>query len=107
MEQEGVRVCIFDQVYHLKSGSNERAYMEQLARYVDHRMASIASRTQTVDSVRVAVLAALHIADELLRLRQDHERLQDAVRVKSQGYAALLDEVLEAPAPVIPAGRAG
>lgn len=104
MEQEGVRVSIFDQVYYLKAGSDDRAYVEQLAHYVDHRMASIASRTQTVDSMRVAVLAALHIADELLRLRRDHGRLQDAVRVKSEHYTALLDEVLDAAAPAVPAG---
>jgi len=95
MEQEGVRVSIFDQVYHLKGSSDDRAYVEQLARYVDHRMASIASRTQTVDSMRVAVLAALHIADELLRLRQEHGELQQAVREKSEEYTAMLDEALK------------
>jgi cell division protein ZapA len=95
MEHEGVRVSIFDQVYHLKSGSGDRAYMEQIARYVDQKMAAIASRTQTVDSFRVAVLAALHITDELFRLRQEHEALQESIETKSLEYAALLDEVLE------------
>jgi cell division protein ZapA len=94
MEQEGVRVSIFDQVYYLKSGA-DRAYLEELARYVDHRMAAIAAKTQTVDSFRVAVLAALHIADELLRLRKEHERLQNQIESKSLEYAALLDQALK------------
>ncbi len=93
MEPEGIRVSIFDQVYYIKSAA-ERAYMEEVARYVDDKMHTIAARTQTVDSFRVAVLAALHIADELLRLRQDHHELQSSVEAKSMQYAALLDEAL-------------
>ncbi len=93
MEPEGIRVSIFDQVYYIKSAA-ERAYMEEVARYVDDKMHTIAARTQTVDSFRVAVLAALHIADELLRLRQDYQQLQSSVEAKSMQYAALLDEAL-------------
>lgn len=106
MESESIRVSIFDQVYYLKSAA-DRAYMEEVARYVDLKMHAIAARTQTVDSYRVAVLAALHIADELLRLRQDHERLQNGVEAKSLEYAALLDQVLDSPAAAASAGRDG
>ena len=91
---EGVRVSIYDKVYHLKSGA-DRAYMEEVARYVDRRMQVVASQTQTVDSFRVAVLSALHIADELLRLRQAHEELQDSVAARSRRCLALLDGILE------------
>src|SRR5579884_307447 len=95
MEQEGVRVSIFDQIYHLKSGSGDRAYMEQISRYVDQKMATIASRTPTVDSFPGAVLPALHITGELFRLRQEHEALHETIEAKSREYAALLDQVLE------------
>ena len=105
MEQEGIRVSIYDQVYYLKSSAADRGHMEEVARYVDQRMAAIASRTQTVDSFRVAVLAALHIADELLRLRQGHELLQSRVESKSREYAALLDEALEPSAEAIASAR--
>jgi len=100
----GTRVIIYDQVYHLKGGA-ERSHMETVASYVDNRMHSIAAKTQTVDSLRVAVLAALHIADELLRLRQDHERLQNRVQAKSAEWSALLEEALDAGSPA--AGGAG
>jgi cell division protein ZapA len=98
MEQEGIRVSIFEQVYYLKSTAADRAHMEDVARYVDQKMAAIASRTQTVDSFRVAVLAALHIADELLRLRLDHDRLGNRVEAASLHCAALLDQALQAEA---------
>ena len=94
-QPEGIRVSIFGQSYYLKSDASDRGYMRDVAEYVDQRMQHIASRTQTVDSFRVAVLAALHIADELMRLRRDHERLRGQVQSKSLEYAALLDEALE------------
>jgi len=102
---DSIRVSIYDQVYHLKSGT-DRAHMEEVARYVDHKMHSIASQTQTVDSFRVAVLAALHIADDLLALRRHHEQLQNGLEAKSVEYTALLEAVLETEAAPAPARRA-
>jgi cell division protein ZapA len=103
MEQsEGLRVSIFDQVYHLKSDAADRAYMQEVARYVDHKMHSVAARTQSVDSFRVAVLAALHIADELFRLKHDHQRLKSGIETSSLRCEALLEEVLERPEPAVP-----
>ena len=60
----GVEVQIFGQIYHLK-GDNP-AHTREVARLVDERMNYIADRIQTADSYRIAVLTALHIADELL-----------------------------------------
>ena len=100
-QPEGVRVSIFDTVYHLKSDA-DRAYLEEVARYVDRKMHSIADRTQTVDSLRVAVLTALHIADELFLLRQEQERLQKSIQARSQKCAALMDEALGQPAAQLP-----
>ena len=53
-----VKVEIFGQSYTL-SGDLDEAYVQKLARYVDEKMAAVAQATQTVDSVRVAVLAAM------------------------------------------------
>ena len=95
-QPEGIRVNIFDTVYHLKSNAT-RAYLEEVSRYVDHKMHAIADHTQTVDSIRVAVLSALHIADELFLLRQEHQRLQESVQASSQRCVALLEEALDGP----------
>jgi cell division protein ZapA len=95
MEQpESLRVTIFDQVYTLKSEAADRAYLTEVAQYVDQRMHAIAARTQTVDSFRIAVLAALHIADELFRLRKDHQRLQESIESQSSRCVELLEEAL-------------
>ena len=58
-----VQVEIYGQSYNLR-GEGESAYIQDLASYVDRRMREVAEATATVDSLKVAILAALNIADE-------------------------------------------
>jgi len=58
-----VQVEIYGQSYNLR-GEGDSAYLQELARYVDRRMREVAEATATVDSLKVAILAALNIADE-------------------------------------------
>jgi cell division protein ZapA len=96
---ESVAVDIYDQIYHLR-GPNP-AYIEQLAGIVDSKMRAVSAHGGTVDSLRVAVLAALNIADELASVRARHDALatslrqsQNSVRTRAGSLAGLLDEVL-------------
>jgi len=59
---EPVKVEIYDQVYNLRGTDAE--YISKLAEYVDTKMRTVAEQTATIDSLRLAVLAALNIADE-------------------------------------------
>src|SRR3979411_1122392 len=63
-----VRVEIFDQVYNLRGSDAD--YILKLAEYVDAKMRAVSEQTATVDSVRLAVLAALNIADEYHLLKR-------------------------------------
>ncbi|MFY9745193.1 MAG: cell division protein ZapA, partial [Acidobacteriaceae bacterium] len=63
-----ITVEIYDQTYRLHG--NDREYVERLAATVDAKMRAVASQGRTVDSLRVAVLAALNLADELARLEE-------------------------------------
>ena len=67
-----VRVEIFDQAYNLRGTDPE--YISKLAEFVDMKMRAVAEQTQTVDSLRLAVLAALNIADEFSRYRLQREK---------------------------------
>lgn len=58
-----MQVEIFGQSYNLR-GEGEVGYMQDLASYVDNKMREVADATATVDSLKVAILAALNIADE-------------------------------------------
>ena len=85
-----VVVEIYDQVYQL-SGTDP-AYIQRLASLVDARMRAISAHGATVDSLRVAVLAALNLADELTQAGVVDAKPSE-VRVAS--LRGLLDEVLE------------
>jgi cell division protein ZapA len=97
---QSVSVDIYDQVYHLRG--TDSAYIEQLAAMVDAKMRAVSAHGGTVDSLRVAVLAALNIADELCTARQRQETLagslqnsQQSLRSRAGSIAHILDEVLE------------
>ncbi|HXG92584.1 MAG TPA: cell division protein ZapA [Blastocatellia bacterium] len=87
------RVVIYNQAYSLRS-DHDPEYIQDLAEYVDKRMNEIARATMTVDSLRVAILAALQIADELFLARREKERTEEEIAERSQKYAELLDQFL-------------
>jgi cell division protein ZapA len=86
---EYVTVEIYDQTYHL-SGENP-GHIRELAARVDSTMRAVAAQGRTVDSLRVAVLAALNLADELSQASGADPRLGHARAANLRG---LLDEVL-------------
>ncbi|RZU42291.1 cell division protein ZapA [Edaphobacter modestus] len=99
-ESKAVAVEIYDQVYHLRG--TDPAYIEQLARVVDAKMRAVSAHGNTVDSLRVAVLAALNISDELESLRQRYDALagslslsQVTLRSRAGSLVGMLDEILE------------
>jgi cell division protein ZapA len=85
-----VTVEIYDQVYHL-SGQDAN-HIRELAASVDAKMRAVAAQGRTVDSLRVAVLAAVNLADELSQAGSADPRLGHA---RATGLRGLLDEVLE------------
>jgi len=95
-----VSVDIYDQTYHLRA--HDPAYIEKLAATVDSKMRAVSASGTTVDSLRVAVLAALNIADELLRLQEQCRQLhgtasesQTTLRSRAISLSGLLDSVLD------------
>src|SRR6266702_2661524 len=89
-----VRVEIYNQTYNIRS-DGDTEYIAQLAEFVDGRMREISSGTLTVDSLKVAILAALHIADELHRLKQLHEQADSQLAARSGECADMLDRLLK------------
>lgn len=83
-------VEIYDQLYHLSG--QDADHIRDLAARVDAKMRAVAAQGRTVDSLRVAVLAALNLADEL-----DRAGGTDAVdgHARAANLQGLLDEVLE------------
>jgi cell division protein ZapA len=87
-----VRVEIYDQTYHLRGSDPE--YIAELAEYVDTKMRLIAKQASTVDSLRVAVLTALNIADEFHVLKRKYDSVATDYNERAEQLAGALDEVL-------------
>jgi cell division protein ZapA len=91
-----VTVDIYDQAYRLRGP--DPAYIQKLAEIVDTKMRAVAAQGKTVDSLRVAVLAALNIADELSALEERYRQLtgsaKETLRNRASRLTGLLDSVL-------------
>ena len=88
-----VRVEIFDQAYNLRGSDAE--YILTLAEYVDGKMRAVSEQTHTVDTARLAVLAALNIADEYHLLKRGADRGSSDYSRRAHQLSDALDEVLK------------
>ena len=94
MSEQTIRVEIYNQTYSIRSdGDNE--YIHELAEYVDRKMREISSGTMTVDSLKVAILAALHIADEFYQLRNSNAQSDAQLASRSTECSEMLDRILK------------
>ena len=84
---ETIQVEIFGQMYTLKGGADPDR-VRDLAAYVNARMKEVQKGAGVSDGYRVAILAALNIADELHRIRGQQETLQKAA---TQSMGRLLE----------------
>ena len=88
-----VRVEIYDQSYNLRGFDPQ--YITQLASFVDSKMRNVAQQTSTVDSLRLAVLAALNIADEYQQLKRKYDAVAQDYNRRAASLAGPLDEALK------------
>ena len=91
-----IKVEIYDQAYTVRSDGDPDC-LKELAEYVDQRMREISSGTLTVDSRKVAILAALYIADELHQLRKLQEQADEQLATRSAECSEMLDRLLKVP----------
>jgi cell division protein ZapA len=89
-----MKIEIFDQTYNIQSEDDEN-YLRELAAFVDERMRTISEATRQVDSMRVAVLAALNIADELFAVRKRQKEIEGPLRKRVEKCVTLVERTLE------------
>ena len=89
-----VEIEVYDQRYPLRlSTPAERKDILKLAEEVDHRMREIAHQSGTVDSLKVAILTALHLAEEA-RTKNGGSKLESAVRAGAKKWIAAIEKEL-------------
>ena len=84
----------FGQVYSIQ-GELDAAYMQKLAKYVDEKMHVIARGTATVDTQKVAVLAALSIADELHSSQREIGEREEMLKEQAERCLTLVERALK------------
>ena len=90
-------VTIFGKEYTLKGGADPE-YVQEVAAFVDQRMSEVAHNAAVVSTDRVAILAAVNIADELFREQQ--KRMEAAATLEDRSIRLtqlLVKEVGEGP----------
>ena len=87
-QQDRTQVVIYGRGYHLSGGDPART--RELARKVDHTMRRLADRLPGSGEYQLAILSALHLADELAKTEEALANLQDKV---SDSADRLLDRL--------------
>lgn len=85
-----IPVEIYGETYNVR-GDEDREYLMELARYVDAKMKSITSTGGAGNNLKIAILAALNIADEYFKLQREQEEMRGVLTE----HANELSEVLE------------
>ena len=86
-------VEIFGQTYNVR-GEGDPNYLTELARFVDARMREVAAEVATVDPMKIAILAALNIADEFSRYRKQRESASGIWVEKTEEISERLSKVI-------------
>ncbi len=89
-----VKVQILGQTYAIRGDLDER-YVQKLAKYVDEKMRAISDATAIVDTQKVAVLAALAIADELHSIQRDRGEHEELLREQAERCLTLVERALK------------
>jgi cell division protein ZapA len=87
---ETVKIEIFGQEYTIKSDADEH-HVRMIANYLNEKIDDIISNTDVTTRFNVAILAALNVAHDYFSLKEDHERLIEAVENRTKKLIQSID----------------
>jgi cell division protein ZapA len=88
--ERSIEIKIMGQRYTVKTDGNEE-HLQEVARYVNEKMEEILRNTKSVSTLNVAILAALNIADDLLKEKERRKSLLREVEAKSKDLVEKID----------------
>ncbi len=91
LDPRSVTVTIYGQEYTLK-GEAEPDYVEKVAQFVDRKMREVSESSTVVATTKIAILAAINIADELFRERRKRQEALAMLDDRTGQIAALLEK---------------
>lgn len=94
MQRNVVKVNIFGTEYPIK-GDSDADYIQDVASYVNNKMIEIEKSLTVKSSLKVAILAALNIADELYKERAENNKILTILEQKSHGLNEKFNRLIE------------
>jgi len=91
-----MQVKILGSVYELDVDGSDELFIQSVARYLEKKMERIQEETDIVDTQKIAIFAALNIADELLRIKDSKENISGVFDKKADELIKVLDTSLSA-----------
>jgi cell division protein ZapA len=88
-----VNIRIYDREYAIRT-SGDPAQLRELCVMLDKRMRELAESSGVVDTLKVAILAALSVSEELRRVQDDLKKIDEDVGRRSAACASILDRIL-------------
>ncbi len=85
-----VEIKIFGQQYKIKGDAPDE-YLQEVARYVEAKIKEVIEQSPSTAPLKATILAAMSIADELFRYRQDSERIRRELEEKAEQLSSLFD----------------
>lgn len=94
MQRNVVKVNIFGTEYPIK-GDSDADYIQDVASYVNNKMIEIEKSLTVKSSLKIAILAALNIADELYKERAENNKVLTVLEQKSHGLNEKINRLIE------------
>ncbi len=89
-----IEIEIFDQKFRIKvKGAEDEKYVSHLTSYVDKKMRKVAMKSKSKDTLKIAVLAALNIADEFFLSQKKLDKLNEAIGHMEREIESLEDHI--------------
>ena len=92
---EPISVSILDREYQFDCQPDERKALKEAAIFLDERMRAIRGAGRLMALERIAVMTALNLSDELLKLQKNERYRQDNVDSRIRLLANELEDALE------------
>jgi cell division protein ZapA len=94
LEKNATTVEIFGREYKIRGVADEQ-YILKVASYVDKKMREVSTGSSLTSHDRLAILAALNIADELFQERKQSYDVQSSIEHKAHKLIGILDQNLQ------------
>ena len=87
-----IEIEIYGQKHKIRvKGEEDEKYISRLTSYVDQKMKEVAVKSKSADFLKIAVLAALNIADEFFICQNRLDQLNEVIRDLESGFESLED----------------